>query len=185
MLILAITGMPGAGKTTASQALETMGLKRIAMGDMIREETKRRGLHPDDKNMGMVMRDVREKYGPGAVAELCLQRIEPMKNEKVMVVDGVRSAVEVDVFKRAGEVKLLAIHASRERRFALLTKRKRTDDPLDIKSFDARDDRELSIGIGGAIALADEVISNEHLTREELGKAAITLATRWIGSVGK
>src|SRR5271167_2767960 len=104
MLILAITGMPGAGKTTASQALETMDLKRIAMGDMIREETKRRGLHPDDKNMGMVMREVREKYGPGAVAELCLQRIEPMKNEKAVVVDGIRSVVEVEVFKRAGEV---------------------------------------------------------------------------------
>ena len=60
------------------------------MGDMIREETKRRGLHPDDKNMGMVMREMREKYGAGAVAELCLRVIEPMK-ENAVVVDGIRS----------------------------------------------------------------------------------------------
>ena len=76
MLIIAITGMPGAGKSTVAQALEGEGFVRIAMGDMIREETGRRGLYLDDKNMGMVMREMREKYGAGAVAELCLRSIQ-------------------------------------------------------------------------------------------------------------
>jgi dephospho-CoA kinase len=183
MFIIAITGMPGAGKTTAAQALEKIGLKRIAMGDMIREETKRRGLYADDKNMGMVMREMREKYGAGAVAELCLLAIEQIK-ERAMVIDGIRSAPETDVFKRVGGVKLLAIHASRQRRFALLSDRKRTDDPLNIESFNTRDERELSIGIGNAIALADEVISNEHIGREELGQAVVKIVTGWVESVG-
>jgi dephospho-CoA kinase len=184
MLIIAITGMPGAGKTTAAQALEKKGLKRIAMGDMIREETKRRGLVQDDKNMGTVMREMREKYGAGAVAELCLRIIEPMK-ESVVVVDGIRSVGEVDAFKRAGEVRLLAVHASRQRRFALLSERKRTDDPLNIESFNTRDERELSIGIGSAIAFADEVISNEHLGLAELAQAVDKLAEGWMSAVGK
>jgi dephospho-CoA kinase len=184
MLIIAITGMPGAGKTTASQALEKTGLKRIAMGDMIREETKRRGLYADDKNMGTVMREMRETYGAGAVAELCLRIIEPMK-EKAVVVDGIRSIGEVHAFKRAGEVRLLAIHASRLRRFALLSDRKRTDDPLDIESFNTRDERELSIGLGSAIALADEVISNEHILPKELGEIVVRIVEGWMGSVGK
>jgi dephospho-CoA kinase len=183
MLIIAITGMPGAGKTTAAQALEETGLKRIAMGDMIREETKRRGLLEDDKNMGMVMREMRERYGAGAVAELCLRIIEPMK-EKVVVVDGIRSIGEVEAFKRAGEVKLLAIHASRQRRFALLSERRRSDDPQDIESFNKRDERELSIGIGNAIALADEVVSNEHLLLQELAQAAVNIVEGWMSSVG-
>jgi dephospho-CoA kinase len=184
MLIIAITGMPGAGKTTAAQALEKLGLKRIAMGDMIREETKRRGLYADDKNMGMVMREMREKYGAGAVAELCLRAIEQPK-ERAIVIDGIRSTGEIEVFKRAGDVKLLAIHASRQRRFALLSDRKRTDDPLDMESFNTRDERELSIGIGNAIALADEAISNQHLRPEELGQSAVKIATGWMDSVGK
>ena len=48
MLIIAITGMPGAGKSTVAGALGGVGLRRIAMGDMIREESSRRGLPLDD-----------------------------------------------------------------------------------------------------------------------------------------
>ena len=183
MLIIAITGMPGAGKTTAAEALGMLGLKRVAMGDMIRQETRRRGLVEDDKNMGNVMREMRERYGAGAVAELCLQVIESM-NEKVVVVDGIRSVSEVEAFRKAGDVKLLALLASRQRRFALLTERKRSDDPPDMKSFNARDERELSIGIGNAIALADEAISNEHLHRQELADASIGIARGWMNSAG-
>lgn len=179
MLIIAITGMPGAGKTTTAQALEKLGLKRMAMGDMIREETKRRGLYTDDKNMGMVMREMREKYGAGAVAELCLRVIERM-DERAIVVDGIRSPAEIEVFKRAGNVKLLAIMGSRQRRFELLSSRKRTDDPLNIESFNTRDERELSIGIGNAIAFADDSISNERLSMQELSAAAVKIATRWM-----
>ena len=180
MLIIAITGMPGAGKTKVAEALGSLGMKRVAMGDMIRQETKRRGLVEDDKNMGNVMREMRERYGAGAVAELCLRVIEGM-NEKVVVVDGIRSVSEVETFRSAGEVKLLAVLASRRRRFALLSERKRSDDPPDMKSFDARDERELSIGIGSAIALADEAISNEHLRPQELADASIGIARGWMG----
>ena len=71
MLILAITGMPGAGKSTAAKALEAEGFKRIVMGDVIREETRKRGLEPDAKNTGDVMlelpREVRARSGGGSV----------------------------------------------------------------------------------------------------------------------
>jgi dephospho-CoA kinase len=92
---------------------------------------------------------------------------------------------EVEAFKRAGEVRLLAVHASRQRRFALLSERRRTDDPPNVESFNARDERELSIGIGNAIALADEVISNERLLPQELAQAVVKLARGWMGSVGR
>jgi dephospho-CoA kinase len=62
MLIIAITGMPGAGKSTVAGALGGVGLRRIAMGDMIREESSRRGLPLDDKNMGAVMQELRAQH---------------------------------------------------------------------------------------------------------------------------
>jgi dephospho-CoA kinase len=181
MLIIAITGMPGAGKSTAAKALEAHGFKRIVMGDVIREETRRRGLEPDEKNTGKVMLELREEYGPGAVAEVCLKRLKPVK-EEVIIVDGIRSYAEVEVFSRHGKVKLLAVQASRDRRFKLLTERARSDAPTDRASFDERDKRELSIGVGNAIALGDETISNEHTTPEELGNRAVELVEWWVST---
>jgi dephospho-CoA kinase len=181
MLIVGITGMPGAGKTTAANALVTHGFKRVVMGDVIREETRIRGLEPDEKNTGKVMLELREKYGPGAVAEVCLLSLKAMR-EKVVIVDGIRSYAEVDVFARGGKVKLLAIQASRGRRFKLLTERARSDAPADRASFDERDKRELSIGVGDAIALGDETISNEHTTLEELGNRAVELVEWWVST---
>src|SRR5208283_1841915 len=108
MLIIAITGMPGAGKSTVARALGGVGLRRIAMGDMIREETSRRSLPLDDKNMGLVMQELRGTYGAGAVAELCLRSIQSKETEAAVVVDGIRSVAEVEIFRKAGEVKLLA-----------------------------------------------------------------------------
>ena len=183
MLIVAITGMPGAGKSTAAKALESRGFKRIVMGDVIREETRRRGLEPDDNNTAKVTLELREKYGPGAVAEVCLRLLKTLK-EQVVVIDGIRSPAEVEVFARAGRVKLIAIHASRERRLKLLTERGRSDAPTSRASFDERDKRELSIGVGNAVALADESLSNEHATPDELGRRAVELVESWVASAG-
>jgi dephospho-CoA kinase len=184
MLIIAITGMPGAGKSTVAQALEAAGLKRIAMGDMIREETSRRGLPLDDKNMGMVMQEMRETYGAGAVAELCLRSIRAIEKDPAVVVDGIRSMAEIEIFRKAGDVRLVAVLASPARRFELLTSRGRTDAPLDLGSFKARDDRELSIGIGNAIALSDEAIVNERITPDELRNTALKIVAGWMKPVG-
>jgi hypothetical protein len=74
--------------------------------------------------------------------------------------------------------------ASPKRRFEFLTSRGRTDAPPNLESFRARDARELSIGIGDAIALADEAIVNEHITPDELADAALSIAARWMGPIG-
>lgn len=184
MLIIAITGMPGAGKSTAARALESLKLKKVVMGDVIREETIRRGLPTDSKNTGAVMKELREKMGKGAVAELSLRAIKALK-EDVVIVDGVRSIAEVDAFRKSANVVLIAIHASPKRRFELLKERGRSDDPLDNASFLARDERELAVGIGDAIALADEIVSNEHTDPGELGTLVKSLGKRWMKSVGK
>jgi dephospho-CoA kinase len=151
------------------------------MGDVIREETRRRGLVPDEKNTGEVMKDLRKKMGEAAVAELCMQTIKGMKEERV-VVDGIRSMVEVDVFRKAADVLLIAVHASRKRRFELLRERGRSDDPQVYGSFLRRDERELGVGIGNAVALADETISNEHSTPENLSALVVAAVERWAGN---
>lgn len=182
LLVVAITGMPGAGKSTAASALEKEGWAKIVMGDIIREETKRRGLEVNERNTAEVMKELRLRYGESAIAELCLKKIDELGSDMI-VIDGIRSMSEVDVFRRRGEVLLIAIHASRRRRFELLRKRGRSDDPVDYEMFLKRDDRELRIGIGEAIALADEVISNEHISPETLSQTVVKMVRDWVDRV--
>jgi dephospho-CoA kinase len=176
--IVAITGMPGAGKSTAAKDLVKKGWKRVVMGDVIRAETKRRGLEPDAKNTGEVMRLLREEGGESAVAELCLDAITKMRAEKV-VVDGIRSMAEVETFRKRADVLLVAVDASPARRFELLKERGRRDDPLSREMFEQRDLRELGVGIGEAIALADETVSNEHTTPANLEAEIAEVVERW------
>ena len=180
--MVCITGMPGAGKSTAAMALVERGWKRTVMGDVIREETRRRGLEPDAKNTGEVMKMLRKAYGEAAVAELCIRSIKDSRASQKMVVDGIRSMAEVEAFRKQARVLLIAVHASPERRLELLRARGRKDAPLSLEMFVERDRRELEVGIGNAIALADEVLSNQRSTPESLSAQVIAVAEGWAGT---
>ena len=159
-IVLGVAGMPGAGKGTVREIVQKMGYSVVVMGDEIREEAKRRNLKPTPENLGMIMLKLREEEGPAAIAKRCIPKMEKMK-EKV-VVEGIRSLHEVDEFKKHfPNFTLIAIHASPETRFRRLFQRKRSDDPKRWETFRERDLRELSVGIGAAIATADQIIVNE------------------------
>ena len=68
---------------------------------------------------------------------------------------------EVHEFKASFEhFILVAIHASPKTRFIRLRDRKRGDDPLNWTTFLERDNRELTVGLGNVIALADHLLIN-------------------------
>jgi dephospho-CoA kinase len=166
-IVVGVTGMPGAGKATVREMVEEMGYSVVVMGDEIREEAKRRKLEPTPENLGLVMLNLRGEEGPAVVAKRCVPKMEKTE-EKVVVVDGIRSLQEVEEFKRNfPDFTLIAIHASPETRFRRLFQRKRSDDPKGWETFLERDLREISVGIGSAIATADHVIVNEG-TKVEL-----------------
>ena len=121
-IIVCITGMPGAGKSTIVNKLQEIGFTKFTLGDGIRAEAKRRNVDPSGENLGKIMLEVREKNGPGAVAELIKDSIQN-STQDVVIIDGVRSIAEIDVLKQIGDVKLLAIDASPETRFNFLSSR--------------------------------------------------------------
>lgn len=178
-LIVCLTGMPGAGKTTIAEALTSKGFDKIIMGDAVRAEATRRKIEPTGANLGKLMLDLREKNGPGAVAELIKDQILNSSSD-VVLVDGVRSLAEVEVLKKIGTVKVLAIHASGDTRFKFLTGRGRSDAPSDREDFTKRDSREIGVGMSESIALADETISNNNLTIEHLVNTAYDIIKGWI-----
>jgi len=160
-IVVGVAGMSGAGKATVKKLVQKMGYSVVVMGDEIREETKRRKLKPTPENIGMVMLKLREEEGPQIVAKRCIPKIDRAKG-KIVIVDGIRSLHEVEAFKNYfPNFNLLAIHASPETRFQRLSRRKRSDDPKRWKTFMERDLRELSVGLGNAIATADCMVVNE------------------------
>ncbi|AJM91454.1 AAA family ATPase [Nitrosopumilus piranensis] len=177
-LIVCLTGMPGAGKSTIAEGLKPRGYDIINMGNAVREEAKKRNLEPSRSNLGKLMLELRDKNGPGAVAELVKPQIES-STSNVILIDGVRSNDEIEVLKKFGNVKLLAIHASTDTRFDFLQKRGRSDDPQTKKHFEERDNRELGVGISNSIALSDYAISNIGLTKDELIESAYQIIQSW------
>ena len=178
-LIVCLTGMPGAGKSTIADALKSKGFDKITMGDAVRAEATRRKISPTGENLGKLMLEIREKNGPGAVAELIKDQIANSKSN-VILIDGVRSIPEVEVLKKFGIVKILAIHASGDTRFGFLTNRKRSDDPENRGEFVKRDSREIGVGMSESIALADETLSNNNLTIPQLIDSAYNIIKGWI-----
>ncbi len=171
--------MPGAGKSTIATGLQKKGFTSINMGDAVRTEAKKRNLEPTGENLGKLMLDLRQKNGQGAIAELIKDQIINSESD-VVVIDGVRSNAEIDVLKKIATVKLLSIHASTNTRYNFLTTRKRSDDPQNRNTFDERDSREISVGISASIALADETISNNNLTIDQLVDTAYEIIQKWL-----
>jgi dephospho-CoA kinase len=187
IIIICLTGMPGAGKSTIAYSLKEKGFPVITMGDVVREEANRQNLEPTDYNLGSLMLKLRRDLGPGAIAHLILRKMERDYNNNidVIIIDGIRSMPEVEVLKSIGYVKLLAIHASTNTRFAYTKERARPDCPSSIQDFVVRDKRELTVGISEAIALADETLSNNDLTIEELKEKGFEIIQKWIAEINK
>jgi dephospho-CoA kinase len=170
-LVVCITGMPGAGKSTVAEAGPRLGFEVFRMGDDVRMEAERRKVPPTDENLGQIMLELRQINGPVAIAHLCEQRIEKDSKSRFIAIDGIRNIVEFAEFKKLGIAKLLAVHASPDRRFKFLQARARSDFPATRESFEARDRRELSVGVAEAIAVADEVIPNSGTVNDLITNA--------------
>lgn len=179
MRLVLISGMPGAGKSVLADEFRTAGFPIIVMGDVIRNEAKRRGLEPNPINTKKVMLDLRAQDGMGAVAKRCVAQIEDEESELV-VIEGCRSIDEIDVFDDyAEDLKIVCVHASPSVRFERLRTRGRNDAPPDWATFRERDLREISVGLGGVISLSDIMLVNEG-TLEEFQEITRSMVERFI-----
>lgn len=178
MKLIIVTGMPGAGKSEVANVFHKNGLPIVVMGDVIREEVKRRGLDANRENTKKIALELREKDGPGAVAKVCVEKLKENDTE-IVVIEGCRSLAEVDVFDDyAEEVTIVSVHTSPLTRFTRLKSRGRDDAPLKWESFKERDLMEINLGLGGVIAMSDVVLINEG-SIEELQKASEEILKRF------
>lgn len=172
MKIIAITGMPGSGKGTFEK--EIMKIKKIpvvVMREVVEEEMKKKGIKVSNRNLRNYATEIRRMHGDNIVAKKCVPIIKEIRSE-ILIIDGIRSLDEIDHFKKefGDDFSLISVHASPKIRFDRLRNRGLEWDMKNWDEFVFRDRKELSWGLGSAIALGDYVVINEtsiqHLEKE-------------------
>ena len=158
--------MPGSGKGELAKLFQEINVKVITMSDVLREKYYKEAKE-GERLMDFAIR-MRKLYGKGVVAKMSIEKI---RNEKVVVFDGVRNWEEIEEFKKLGDVIIIAVHSPPRVRYERLLKRARKDDTLTVEGLIKRDWEELEMGIGNVIALADYVLVNDTTVEEFKNKA--------------
>jgi dephospho-CoA kinase len=157
---MGISGLPGSGKSLVSEKATEKGAIIVSMGDIIREEAKKRG-----ESTKETATNLRKEYGEYIVSELTIKKIKKLQEDGVknmIIVEGIRSHHEVEMFKENfDDFIILSIFANPQIRFERLKNRMREDDSKDYREFAKRDQTELGFGIGNVISLSDKIIINE------------------------
>jgi len=182
-LVICLAGMPGSGKSIIVEVAKECGYDIVVMGDVIREEAERRCLEPNPENLGKIMLELRRSEGRAVIAKRCILKIEKTAKSRV-VVDGIRSLSEVEKFKESfPKFSFIAVYASPETRFSRVYRRRRSDDPETCEIFHERDVRELSVGLGNAIAMAEYIIVNEgelEAVKEKVREILRRIEEKWM-----
>lgn len=164
MKILGTVGLPGSGKGELAAVARTEEIPVVTMGDVIRQACRDRGLDPATDH-GTVAKALREENGPAAIAEQSLPLVRDAVRDtdtETVVVDGLRSMVEVEAFIDAfGDAfDIVSVEAPFDLRAERLDKRGRDASDSDLEQLRARDQRELSFGMGEVMEAADYRLEN-------------------------
>ncbi|MGC8538885.1 MAG: AAA family ATPase [Candidatus Micrarchaeia archaeon] len=165
-MIICITGMRGAGKSSVADILKKKGFAIFEMHDAIISEMKKRKLEINNETMKEFAINIRKRLGPDIVARKTYSMIRRSKNKNV-VITGVRSDAELKYFKsHAKDIVVVSVSAPQKIRFMRLRKRKRSDDVKSMSAFLEREKAEKKLGIVSALNDADYIIANTGTMRD-------------------
>lgn len=160
MRVMGVSGLPASGKSFVSDLAVKRGAMIVSMGDIIREEAKKRG-----ETTKQTADNLRKEHGEYIVAELTIKKIKKILEDgfdSSILIDGIRSPFEVKLFRENFDnFIIVSVFANEKLRFERVKARKREDDTTDYEVFAKRDQQELNFGIGDVISLSDKIIINE------------------------
>jgi dephospho-CoA kinase len=160
--LIAIVGMPGAGKSLAADFFRSKGLPVLRFGDQTDIGLEEQGLPLIEANERKYREDLRRELGMAAMAIKIKPRIEKaLEKSSTVILDGLYSWEEyVHLKEKFPSIELLCIYARPETRYSRLGHRPVR--PLGRKEAEGRDISEIeNLNKGGPIARADYLVINE------------------------
>jgi dephospho-CoA kinase len=177
-MVIAIVGMPGAGKSELSNIFIKHDFKNVHFGDVTEQELQSRGLELNEQNERYIREQLRKEHGMAVYAKLNLQRINSALKSSNVVVDGLYSWEEYLLLKEyyGDRFRVIAVWTSPTKRYYRLVNRENR--PLTAQEAASRDKAEIEqINKGGPIAMADFTITNEYSLEELCCKAEELIKT--------
>lgn len=174
--LIAIVGMPGAGKSLVADFFRKKGIPVLRFGDQTDIGLKELGLPLNEKNERMYREKIRKELGMIAMAIKIEPRIlSAVKEHSTVVLDGLYSWEEYTyLVQKFPQLQLLCVYAPPETRYRRLSQRPVR--PLDHDTARSRDIAEIEhLNKGGPIAIADYMVVNETNNPDDLHKTLRTL----------
>lgn len=162
--IVAIVGMPGAGKTTVTDYLATRDYPRVHFGSVIMNALKSADLSPTIENETMMREELRNQTDEDKVVRQIITQIDGLidAGQRRIIIDGMGSWHAFRALKHEfpGQLIVVALITPHHLRHRRLTKREQR--PFTETQTSQRDYDEIeSLNKGGVIAMADHYITNQ------------------------
>ena len=165
--ILAIVGLPGAGKTDAAAYYKQKGIEVVRFGKIVVDMAQKEFGNCVEGSEKVVRERLRQEHGPAALAIMNEKKLQDaLKKHMIVVVDGMRSWDEYLYLKKHMKdvrIVVVAIQVDKELRYDRMKERKtRTNN-----TGEERDINELiNLNMGPTIAFADYLIKNNFSMEE-------------------
>jgi len=139
IMLIGLTGRNASGKSTLVNWFAEKGLRSVSCSDSIREWLKNQNKEISRDSLIEGGRTLRKEGGGGILAEMLLEIIDGAD----AVVDSIRTPMEVDVLRSRGDLILIEIKASEDRRWSRLQDRARPGDPVNKLLFIKQENKEI------------------------------------------
>lgn len=170
--ILAVVGLPGAGKTEATNyIIEKTGWPKVYFGQPTFDVLAERGIQISESAERAVREELRAKHGMGAMAVLSIPKVRELFQNSSVIIESLYSWEEYLAVKQefGDAFKVLAIFASPQIRTERMGKR--SVRPLTPQQLISRDYSQIeNLHQAGPIARADWTVINEGTVEEMKGK---------------
>ena len=182
--LLAIVGMPGAGKSVVVDYLRGKGWTVVHFGGVTMRELERRGLAVNETNERAVREDLRKRHGMEAFAKLSMEEVLNGLSKGPTVIDGLYSWSEYKFLRNqlSRRFYVVNVFTSRQIRYDRLLHREVR--PLSHEEAEARDFAEIeNLEKGGPIAMADFTLLNDGTIENlysEIDKLSKLLVQSWL-----
>lgn len=186
-ITIGITGLAAAGKSEVAKLFsEILNANSYSMGSIIREEAEKRGYEPSGDNLRKVSIQLREENDERIIAELLAKKIGQNHGCKRKIIEGIRSAEEVNTLQEQLESHLIMIgvHSSPETRLKRMGERERIDDKASEDYLQKRDEKEANFGVREVMTNSSYIINNEG-SLEELERSAENISTKILQNVSQ